>query len=462
MVKLSFEFGQLLLEALNQVFELDQNNIDEIGLLLCMEPSQEQLQLLEQSKQQQQQLLLLNNLYCILREEDEDEKPEKYQHQKPIILQGHKLGLAFWCLAQLYQSSFQLFQQAIEQNNWEQIMKCSRALLIINGDCFSAWNTRRKVLLLSTTIKMIEDEFKFTSMIATKHPKSSELWFHRRWLLHQLVKLNNNNNVLLSGEMVKKEMQFCTRMSVLYPRNYYAWTYRKIAMEQFVCQQQQQQQQQQQLMKQVLEEELHEMNQFMRKNISDYSCMHFIQYLLQQLLLLLFKQSNSNNSGKYLLIHQLFWNQIFLYYYPGHEALWCHRRWLFMNFITTTTTTNNNNNNSNDNDNNDEYEKIKKELEEDCKDEIIDSLPIPITLQSEIQMINQIVNDREMANYEQQYKYALAYLLWIIDNDVTSKNVDNNNKMKELKKQCIDLLKRNDSLKYNLWNQLSLREEREG
>lgn len=55
---------------------------------------------------------------------------------------------------------------------------CStRALLFVNADNYSAWNARKKLLLLGHTKP--ESELRLMDLIFSKHPKSAESWAQR-------------------------------------------------------------------------------------------------------------------------------------------------------------------------------------------------------------------------------------------------------------------------------------------
>ncbi len=55
---------------------------------------------------------------------------------------------------------------------------CStRALLFVNADNYTAWNARKKLLLLQHLTA--RDELRLLDLIFSKHPKSAESWAHR-------------------------------------------------------------------------------------------------------------------------------------------------------------------------------------------------------------------------------------------------------------------------------------------
>lgn len=73
-------------------------------------------------------------------------------------------------------------------------------------------------------------ELKFLDLLLTKHPKSSETWTHRRWVVRMLYDnvLRKNDNVgrTEAARIVEREIKVCGDVARVYPKNYYAWTYR--------------------------------------------------------------------------------------------------------------------------------------------------------------------------------------------------------------------------------------------
>lgn len=99
---------------------------------------------------------------------------------------------------------------------------------------------------------------------------------------------------------VKRELQLCERTATLYPRNYYAWTYRHWLLTQMDRQEKLQ--------------EYKWSRQWVTSHISDHSgiqhlqrCLHFLPVLLK-------------------IAGHCRWLREHIKRYPGHESLWCHMR----------------------------------------------------------------------------------------------------------------------------------------
>lgn len=69
----------------------------------------------------------------------------------------------------------------------ELFLICMQGILMINADCYYAWNARLECTLIFTIRKRLisqnilseEQELKLLDLLFTKYPKSSESWSHR-------------------------------------------------------------------------------------------------------------------------------------------------------------------------------------------------------------------------------------------------------------------------------------------
>lgn len=333
---------------------------------------------------------------CFSFERDEEWQQQKSINTRPIVFnkKDFKLGIAFWCLGPLYQ--FASTQQNIQSTS---------IILMINADNFSAWNQRRRAIL--NGVLSLEMEFQFVEFIASKHPKSSELWFHRRWLL-------NKNPTMINFE---KEMQFCTLICEIYPRNYYCWTYRIYIVTHYYKND-----------KYKLKQEIENTIQFIKKHIGDYSAMVYLQQLLLQI--------SESNQLKEILIEQLYYNQLWIHYYPGHEALWQHRRFLTAKWNQLQITN---------------PLKFKRENEEET---VVNP---HFELEEEIGWLQEIIQDEDTQDYEKQCIYALQYLHWVMKHCVDTFHTKNG-VWREFYLATISKLKNLDTIRSNFYKQTILGE----
>ncbi|KNZ45980.1 uncharacterized protein VP01_764g6 [Puccinia sorghi] len=129
----------------------------------------------------------------------------------------------------------------------QEVLLLSRFLLIQNPDHLTALSTRRKILKQGTlnTSSLLAKELTLTKLLLsiTSHAKSSALWFHRRWVLHQLFPPSYSVSTPaavyqplanLPVEEMNQELDFNLKACDAYPRNYYAWFHRKWALYQLL------------------------------------------------------------------------------------------------------------------------------------------------------------------------------------------------------------------------------------
>ena len=69
-------------------------------------------------------------------------------------------------------------------------------------------------------------ELHFNQLVLLKHPKCSEAWSHRKWLLKQELQKPSLFEPL--RDLLAREIVLCDRICSSYPKNYYAWTHRQL------------------------------------------------------------------------------------------------------------------------------------------------------------------------------------------------------------------------------------------
>lgn len=163
----------------------------------------------------------------------------------------------------------------------------------------------RKELILLGHIDL-RQELSLIELIFTipKHSKSSVAWYHRQWIF------TNFNQVELS---VENEFKLCTMTSSSYPRNYYSWNYRHWVLHSYCAQN-----------LPLIEHEYKSTCHWIETNISDYSGFQYLQHLMN---MLEFGHKDTERD------QHMYWLDRLIIKYPGHESLWCHRRFCSNLFI---------------------------------------------------------------------------------------------------------------------------------
>lgn len=291
--------GETLLVLLSSLFQQDPL-IDEVGLLFGTEAS--------------------------------DLTPET-----AFFLEEHKLGVAFAAGIPLFQAARTQFhplnallqQEAVEITQSEenecrnQLLHCTRAILLISADFYTAWNTRKAFVARGWLDAL--DEVKFTNLVFTLHPKSIDTWAYRRWLAVRLCGELTGDDL---RSFYKQQIEVCSRLAEQKPRNYHAWSFRHWIVSRLPLD--------------LTLKELEDMEQWCRTHVTDHSGWNHRQHTLNELVKKYQASGELELTQKHVLAEYKFVSDI-MAPYPIHEALWCHRRYVvqcLLNQVLRTTITN--------------------------------------------------------------------------------------------------------------------------
>ncbi|XP_060695620.1 protein prenyltransferase alpha subunit repeat-containing protein 1 isoform X1 [Hemiscyllium ocellatum] len=287
---------------------------------------------------------------------------EARYNRSPIVFVENKLGVESWCVKLLLpcvHSKLVLYRQRKLWLDRDALTDLTCTLLLLNPDFTTAWNVRKELVQLGAL-----DPFKdlyLGKLALTKFPKSPETWIHRRWLYQKVVQeaclpnLRNNANLrVLSTEqmhrIIQDEMAVCTDAAGRYPSNYNAWSHR-IWILQHVAK----------CNLKILLDELSNTKYWVSTHVSDHSGFHYRQFLLKSVAGssrnaaiakaggLVRKSSSKDLSASQstpakeegasadtytvdvplMIEEEMELCTDLIESYPGHEALWCHRRCVF-------------------------------------------------------------------------------------------------------------------------------------
>ena len=183
-------------------------------------------------------------------------------------------------------------------STWKEADLCTRALLLINGDNYSAWNLRKELILIKHQREILLEEVKLTAMVLGKKPKSGETWAHRRWILDKLGDFD-----------LSAELALSTMTAESYPKNYYSWTHRTWLLPQ--------------LDRAVLLKECQFVRDWSARHFTHYCSFHYLQNALRRCLQFV----GPEDTHRFLTNEQEFIARL-LEIFPDHESLWCHRRFI--------------------------------------------------------------------------------------------------------------------------------------
>ncbi|KAI5659963.1 hypothetical protein M9H77_28756 [Catharanthus roseus] len=258
----------------------------------------------------------------------------------------HKLGISTSVLLPLYGAAKHAFMEALQQYKMHndsgeesnflkdenasisaslsrsivegEVMKHSRALLLLSCDLGTAWNSRKLVLSKKQQFQLFVDELLLSSLVLSYAPKSESAWAHRRWAIRMIAGRCSNLE-----EIVERESELVEKIAEKSKMNYRAWNHRSWLVSYMSAEQ-------------VLKE-LNKSRDWAGLNVADNSC---FQYRARLLLRLLnsgsLKQHDDVCTGA--AVHELWkkeldWLETLIRRYVGREALWLHRRVLSLCWI---------------------------------------------------------------------------------------------------------------------------------
>ncbi|XP_069778488.1 protein prenyltransferase alpha subunit repeat-containing protein 1 isoform X2 [Narcine bancroftii] len=285
---------------------------------------------------------------------------EARYNRSPVVLVENKLGLESWCVKLLLpfvHSKLVLYRQRKLWLDRDALIDLTCTLLLLNPDFTTAWNVRKELIQLGA-LDPLKDLY-LGKLALTKFPKSPETWIHRRWVFQKIIQQiclpNSRNNLgIVSTEqmhrIIQDEMAVCSAAAGRYPSNYNAWSHR-IWILQHVAK----------CNLKILLDELSSTKYWVSAHVSDHSGFHYRQFLLKSVAGNTKSAAVTNTRGlgrtsthkdlrtdlpahgkeenvsmeeytadvPLMIEEEMELCSDLIESYPGHEALWCHRRCVF-------------------------------------------------------------------------------------------------------------------------------------
>jgi len=225
------------------------------------------------------------------------------------------------------------------------------------------------------------------------------------------------NEIAGTYDKIVSEIIICQRIAEVYPKNYYAWTYRQLVSDKL------------QSIDNV-KEQLDVLGKWTRKHVSDHCAYHCRQNLwmkyielididLSKTFLSLSRSDFSNTAlqTKTFTIETLKCRELFilckeefkfssylLVYFPGHEAMWCHRRkfvifWILLIILCPSI-----------------HQFVLEDevptIEDNNEDDIISEDLSEIFI-NESEFAKKNIYDTGISRFEVNRKSAISYLYWL-------------------------------------------------
>ncbi|XP_008552836.1 protein prenyltransferase alpha subunit repeat-containing protein 1-A isoform X1 [Microplitis demolitor] len=304
------------------------------------------------------------------------------ENKSPVYHEENSLGLASWCIQPLYCYTYnRLIESRNNKFRREDPGTTSRWLLgaiLLNPDVNTFWNMRRE-LVRNGRVDAIQ-ELRLIKIVLFHKAKCFEAFSYRRWIIQYI--LTENRHLDDIGLLLQTEINVAVMSADRYANNYHAWSYRQhvVSMYEALVSTN---------FHQFIISEWESSENWCSLHVSDHSGLSYRQFLLKKLLIksqilesddtltsefvnkrrkiiyeYVKKYNNAQdckdisclNNGGYceilnalhgdckskkadidyerVLIALSYWvedcilNQDLIKCFPGHEALWYHRRFL--------------------------------------------------------------------------------------------------------------------------------------
>lgn len=239
-------------------------------------------------------------------------------HQRYFWCRDHKLAISSEILPKLYRAARHAYSNATTSHHalcsTADLMRHSKALLILSPDFLTAWNSRKMVLSVNYDIVKLRDELQLCALILSYSPKNESTWSHRRWAIKKVAEHHQD-----VAELIEKESVLVKEIAEKSKMNYRAWRHRCWLIPYMKR-------------RQVLDE-LKKSTRWNELHVADNCCFHYRRSLLLALL-----DSRGVEDGEdsfdwqseadLLWKEELRWNEMLIRRYQGRESLWIHRRFL--------------------------------------------------------------------------------------------------------------------------------------
>ncbi|KAF6138713.1 hypothetical protein GIB67_040845, partial [Kingdonia uniflora] len=102
-----------------------------------------------------------------------------------------------------------------------EVMKHSKALLLLSCDFGSAWNSRKHIIAKKQTLSLFMDELLLSALLLSYSPKVEHAWSHRHWLIKMIAGEYGNLQ-----EIVGRDFELVEQIAEKSKMNYRAWNHR--------------------------------------------------------------------------------------------------------------------------------------------------------------------------------------------------------------------------------------------
>ncbi|KAK4436639.1 Potassium transporter 4 [Sesamum alatum] len=262
-----------------------------------------------------------------------------------------------------------------------EVMKHSRALVLLTCDFGTAWNSRKLIVSKKLVFSVLMDELRLSALVLSCSPKSERAWSHRRWVIKMMA--GNFSNL---QEILERESELVKTLAESSKMNYRAWNHRCWLVSYMSD-------------SQVLLE-LQLSRDWAAVHVADNSCFHYRARLLLQMIENL-RQNNEPAGLSGAEFHQVWkeeldWVGMLIRRYVGREALWLHRRFLSLVWLKHLAS---------------DDQSIS--CHSCCRSSEIFDVSTFVKVELMLFCSCTIIPDNEFGDYQAQATYSAAYIMWL-------------------------------------------------
>lgn len=200
------------------------------------------------------------------------------ENKSPVYHEEHSLGLASWCVQPLYCYAYgRLIDLRRSDHRREDPATVSRWLmgaLLLNPDVSTFWNMRRELVRNGRLDAL--SELRFSTIVLFYKAKCFEAFAYRRWLVNYLLvgdKTPRSDAETLLGNEIKVAGISADR----YANNYHAWSHREYVVASH-------EKNLPESYEKLLKAEWNDSGKWCSRHVSDHSGLAYRQFLLKRLL----------------------------------------------------------------------------------------------------------------------------------------------------------------------------------
>ncbi|CAN6714757.1 unnamed protein product [Malus baccata var. baccata] len=320
--------------------------------------------------------------------------------------EDHKLGISTQVFFPLYEASKHAFMAAnvsgdekslyvslsLDNSFESDVMKHSRALLLLSSDFGTAWHSRKLVVSQKHKLSAFLDELLLSALVLSYSPKFEYAWSHRQWVIKSIA-----GKCSTLSEIVTKDSELVEKIAERSKMNYRAWNHRCWLVSYMSTEQ--------------LLHELEISRNWASLHVADHSCSHYRsdECYKQEI-------SASGYSVEIYLLwkEELDWDEMLIKRYIGREVRSMASSplpFLFWikHFLTDHTG-----------------------LSSHAKQNNSMNYDFRIFTNNELQLLDScsIIPDNSFDDYQAQAKHSATYILWLIKQIPDSRLIEFQDKLK--------------------------------